>query len=419
MQNFDSIKLSDNTTLISRFNQNTPRTSINIFINGGNRKEKKVGASDLTNRLLLKGTKNRTAEQIAIETDTNAIDLDIDLKQDYARIKTVFLNEDIDKTVDILADLIQNSTFEQFEKEIILFVGELQLDLDSPKAKATDNLYKGMFPQHPYGVVSSVLLENISQLTFEDITNYYNDTFKTPNFVISVVGNYKQEDLIPRIEKIIKPLPKENYHEEQLQIPSLTKNKLLTITKEDAAQAQILRGWYGPTINSEDFVPFSLLNNILGSSGLTSRLFIELRDKKGLAYSVRSALESLKYVSNFTVYIGTEPKNINTALKGFNEEIQKLIDEPVTIVELESAKKNILGKRSIYHETNFQQSYYLGLYEILGAGASFDNKITELIKSTTAQDILNVAQKYLTNSHITSILAPSKFLKEVNYDTHK
>lgn len=416
MQSFDSVKLSDNITLINRFNKNTPRTSINIFINGGNRKEEKIGASDLTNRLLLKGTKNRTAEEIAIETDTNAIDLDIDLKQDYARIKTVFLNEDIDKTVNILSDLIQNSTFEQFEKEMVLFVGELQLDLDSPKAKATDNLYKGMYPEHPYGVVSSVLLENISKLTFEDITNYYKNTFKKPNFVISVVGDHKQEAIIPRIERIVKPLSDENDNEKKLEVPSLTKNKLLTITKEDAAQAQVLRGWYGPIINSKDFVPFSLLNNILGSSGLTSRLFIELRDKKGLAYSVRSALESLKYASNFTVYIGTEPKNINTVLKGFDEEIRRLIDEPVKPEELESAKKNILGKRSIYHETNFQQSYYLGLYEILGVGAAFDNEIVELIKDTTSEDILKVAQKYLTKNHITSILAPSKYLKEVNYD---
>ncbi|MEW5818645.1 MAG: pitrilysin family protein [Cyanobacteriota bacterium] len=410
MQSFESTTLSNGIELINKCNPNTPRTALSLYINGGNRTEKKSGVSDITTRLLLKGTKNRTAEEIALESDANAIDLDIDVKQDYSKARAHFLNDDIDIAVDLISDIIQNPTFSQFEKEIKQLSGELTLELDSPRAKATDKLIREMYPDHPYGIVSSKILETISDIYIDDVTKQFSDTFNAGNISIICVGPHKQKDLINKIEEKFSNIPSANIEERVLSSPVIQKNKVITTTKEDASQAQIIRGWYGPPVQSKDFISLLVLNNILGAAGLSSRLFIELRDKKGLAYSVRSSLEMLKYVSNFTVYIGTEPKNIETAINGFDEEIDKLIKEPVTDDELESAKKNILGKRAVYHETNAQQCFYLGIYHILGAGASYDELVPELIKKTTKDDIQHVAQKYLSQNHITSILAPSEFL---------
>lgn len=413
MQSFESTKILDNIVLINRYNPNTPRISINIFLNGGNRNETKPGISDLTTRLLIKGTKKRTAEQIALEADANAIDLDVDAKQDYSRIRATFLNNDLDIAIDIMTDILQNSTFSMFNKEVKLFTGELNLELDSPRAKATDKLIRGMYPNHPYGIVASTILENISSLKKEDVLKNVANTFKAENISIVAVGNCTQKDLIAKLQEKLQNLSTDNYSETDLTLPQLSENKILTTTKEDASQAQIIRGWYGPPALCSDYIPLLVLNNILGSAGLSSRLFIELRDKKGLAYHVRSTLEMLRFTSNFTVYIGTEPKNIETAIKGFDEEIEKLINTPVTDDELASAKKNILGKRAVFHETNSQQCHYLGVYHALGAGADYDDRVPELIKNVTKEDVQRVAQKYLSKNHITSILAPSGFLTAI------
>ncbi|MGD9581163.1 MAG: M16 family metallopeptidase [Vampirovibrionia bacterium] len=413
MQSFENTTLSNGINIINRNNPGTPRVTLIAFVDGGNRNEIKPGISDITSRLLLKGTKNRTAEQIAIETDANAIDLDIDVKQDYTRMKITCLNDDLDKAIDIMSDLLQNPTFELFNKETNLLKGELQIELDSPRAKAMDKLIRGMYPDHPYGVVASTMLENIANLTQDDAIKHYNNTFSTCNMSMVAVGDISQQELVKKLESKFTSLKSNKQDPKVLQLKEAAKDLLITTEKEDAAQAQIIRGWYGPSIVSEDYVPLMLLNNILGSAGLSSRLFIELRDKKGLAYSVRSTLEMLKYGSNFTVYIGTEPKNIEIALNGFNEEIEKLVNEPVSDQELEAAKQNILGKRSVFHETNSQQCFYLGMYHILGAGAEYDEKIKDLILATSKQDIQAVAQKFLTRHHITSILAPSKYLVTV------
>jgi predicted Zn-dependent peptidase len=411
MNNFKSKILSNGICFINRENLNTPRTTINLYVNGGNRSEVIPGLSDIVTRLLLKGTSNRSAEEIAMEADNNAIELDVDIKQDYSRVRATCLNQDLDKAIDLLSDVIQNPTFDLFDKEKMLLTGELQQELDSPRAKATDNLIRNMYPDHPYGIVASRMMETIDGIKKEDVLNLYHKTFKGPNISIVAVGDYCQNILVEKLENKFKAINTESVDEVVISPPELTKSKCLTLAKEDVSQAQVIRGWYGPYIMNSDFAALSILNNILGSAGLSSRLFIELRDKKGLAYAVRSSFEALKYSGNISVYIGTEPKNIKTAIQGFDEEIEKLINEPVKEEELESAKKNILGKRAIFHETNSQQCYYLGLYHILGAGAEYDEKVPVMLKNTSIEDIQHVARKYFSQPHITSILAPSEYVK--------
>ena len=96
------------------------------------------------------------------------------------------------------------------------------------------------------------------------------------------------------------------------------------------------------------------MNNLLGSSGLSSRLFVELRDKQGLAYVVRSALEPLAHSSLFYFYIGTEPKNIEKSLLGFKNEVQKLVSNAPSDVEIQGAKENITGRLEYFSQTNMQ-----------------------------------------------------------------
>lgn len=125
----------------------------------------------------------------------------------------------------------------------------------------------------------------------------------------------------------------------------MKENSVVKIVKNDASQAQIIQGWHVPTIYSKDYASIMVMNTMLGSSGLSSRLFLELRDKKGLAYVVRSSYEIYDKAALFNVYIATEPKNIKTCLEGFKVELDKIKNIPVTQEELENAKNNLIGKR--------------------------------------------------------------------------
>ena len=182
--------------------------------------------------------------------------------------------------------------------------------------------------------------------------------------------------------------------------------KFSEIIKEDAQQAQILQGWLVPTTDSKEYPAIALLNTILGSSGLSSRLFLELRDKKGLAYTVRSAYRSFGKSALFHIYIGTEPKNIEVSLAGFKEEIEKIKTILVDEKELEAAKNNIMGRQQFVTETNAQQANLCGHYAILGLGFDFQTVLAERIKNVSAKEIMDVANKYLNENFVLTMIRP-------------
>ncbi|MDD3437470.1 MAG: insulinase family protein, partial [Candidatus Gastranaerophilales bacterium] len=138
MQEFE---LKNKIKAVYRQNKNTPRVglSFNFSIN---EEEKIPGVYCLVSRLMQQGTKNRTSEELAQELDENAIEFCCDMKQDYLRFRFVCLNEDFEHAVEIMSDVIKNSTFEEFDKEKIKMQGEITAELDSAKTKATDNYYK-------------------------------------------------------------------------------------------------------------------------------------------------------------------------------------------------------------------------------------------------------------------------------------
>jgi predicted Zn-dependent peptidase len=321
------------------------------------------------------------------------------------------LNEDFDKCADILTDVVTNSTFKNADKEINKLIGEINVDLDSPRTKAYDNLIKTLYPNNPYGNSHTRILEALPEINEELLREFHYSNLTSDRMNITVVGDINKDQIKQAFEAKFGNIEKTNAEASQLEPTVIKESKIVTIAKNDAAQAQIFQGWIAPEVTHEDSAAITVLNTILGSSGLSSRLFLELRDKKGLAYHVRSTYEPLKYSGNFTIFIATAPVNINTSIEGFKTEIGKLQDILVETKELEDAKNNILGKRAFFHETNANQANYLGYYDIIGLGADYDIKIQEKIKKVTANDIREVANKYLSQNSILSILAPEEHLK--------
>lgn len=412
MNSFETTNLSNGIKVITRKNPHTPRLAINMFVDSGIKNENKAGIASLAGRLLLQGTESRNAEQLALELDSNAIEMYIEPKQDYIKIKSLFLNEDFGKAIEILSDVVNHSTFEDFEKESRKYRGEIEVELDSPKVKAFDNLIKNIYPNHPYGHTYTKIIKDLPSIDQKAVKDFYYSASLAEKLTIVAVGDIDKNNVIAVLEGKFGSLRRADEQQKPKLPGDIQENKLVTIAKNDAAQAQIIKGWMAPDLFSDDYAALSMLNVILGSSGLSSRLFVELRDKKGLAYHVRSTYEPLKHSGIFTVYIGTAPNNINTAVDGFNIEIKKMQDELVSDKELEDAKNNYLGKRAFFHETNSQQAHYLGFYDIVGLGADYDDKISEKIRKVSASDIREAANKYFSQNSVTSILAPEHYIEK-------
>ena len=398
-------KLSNNIDFAYKNNPNTPRVALylNMSLNNPN---VKAGVHSIMTRLFMQGTQKFNAEQLSEELDKNAIEFTSELKQDYIKFKIVCLNEDFKKALEILEDIVKNTTFEDFDKEKIKLEGEIIAELDSARAKVIDGYYKNIYANHSYGYTNTVILENLKNITKQEVKDAYSYILKDSKKVLAFVGDLDFDYVNNLLEKSFGELPHSNEELPNLKSPELNSKKEVNIIQNDLNQAHILKGWLVESANSSDYAPLALLNIILGASGLSSRLFLELRDKKGLAYVVRSSYDIARCGANFSIYIATEPKNIKTSLEGFEEEIEKIKTVLVSEEELENAKNNIFGKWAFIDETNSQQANWLAHYGIMGFGFDFFEQAKQKIKAVTSQDILNCANKYFNDNYVVTILKP-------------
>lgn len=408
--------LSNGVTLLHTPIATAPRLAFSMFLPGGNLLDGIPGLSDMVDRLLMKGTQKRTQEQISVEIDGLTLEVDSDTKRDYSAIHATMLEEDLDTSFELISDFFYNATFSEFEREKQKVAGEIMMDLDSPKSRASDQFIRKIFNETAYGTVGSILLESMPQMdSVEALKTHYHGAFNPKNLVVSVAGNISTEKVAKVLEKyfphddksisILSPSI-----EKEISELALTQDEVVSFARDDSSQAHIFKGWLMPGTRHEDYAPMAVLNTILGAAGLSSRLFLELRDKQGLAYTVRSTYETYRYKGLFYLYIGTEPKNKKKCLKGFIDEVDKLVTTRVAAEELEDAKRNMLGRRSVFLETAHQQANYIGANYTLGRTLMEIEQVPELIDAVTSEDIQRVAQKYLTQPALISLVGPSSIL---------
>lgn len=409
----DKVILKNGIEAVIKTNKNTPRTAIVLYIRHNN-KIHKEGLYFLLASLLFQGTKNRSAEELAQELDENAIEIYFDTRYDYMRFKILCLNEDVEHALEIFKDMFENSTLDNFKKEAKKIKGELESELDSAKAQALDEYYRTLYKNHPYGTGRKETIEQIEKITKNELTEAFYQLKSVSDKNIFVACDKNADDIVPILEKYLDSFSVKDCIYPDTEVGNIEENRISTIIKDDANQAQIYMGWLAPSIISDEFPAFVLLNTLLGASGLSSRLFLELREKQGLAYTVRSCYETFRLGNSFYVYIATEPKNIKTSINGFKKEIDKIMNEIISDEELENAKNNAIGKRQFYFETNISEATTRGLYRYWGFDFDYEEKLIRALKNTTKESIMKYAKEYFSRCYALCVLAPEKYLKEAD-----
>lgn len=399
------IILNNSINACIKTNKNTPRIALSMNFSIIE-PESIAGQYLLMNRLLMKGTEKYSSEELSTILDENAIELCTEMKYDYLRFRFVALNEDFELALSILEDIIMNSTFEEFEKEREKLKGEILAELDSAKVRVSDIFTKTIYKNHFYGHCYTEILNDIDKVTLESIKSSYKNILENSKKTLALVGDIDSEKAIDLLNKHFGMIPESKNIESNIPELEKTTNEYVEFIKEDAQQAQIIQGWKVAQIGSEDYPKLMLLNVILGASGLSSRLFLELREKKGLAYTVRSSYENHQKTAVFSIYIGTEPSNIQTSIDGFKEEIEKIKTILVSEEELNNAKNNIIGKQQFITETNAQQANLMAYYAVSGKPYDYQTKIIDELRKVTSEELLECANKYFTEDYVLAILKP-------------
>jgi zinc protease len=397
----------------------TPRIALALALPGGNTLDPVPGSADMIDNLLMQGTEDKTAEAIALAIDGLSLEMSISTRRDATWIHATFLPEDTEASLKLLAELFLFSTLEDLEREREKVRGEIQMSLDTPQSVASDNLSKTLFADTPYGFSESVLLESLDSLTPEGLQKHYRSVYRPDRLTGCVAGDVDIEHFNVLFQEAFGA---EDTHRiasgtataagVRLNQMRLKEPNIVRAAFNEAAQVHVYQAWLMPEATHADTVVLSVMNTILGGAGLSSRLFVELRDKQGLAYSVRSRLTSNKYRGEFTLYIGTEPTKLSKALEGFKVQLERLIHEPISPQELAEAQRNMMGRRHIGLETASQQAVTVLSNALLGRDIAYLQAYDERVLAVTARDIQRVAQKYLTQPSVLSLAGPESVIQE-------
>ena len=397
-------KLDNNATLLVNENKSNDIIAINIFMKGGEFVETKSGEATLAASTLLKGTSNYSSQELSQIMDENGIKISPSAGDDFFEISVQTTKPQLKKTMELLYEIINNPTFDdnELEKQRNELLAKFRQKRDIPMNIALENFKTMIFEGSVYSHTNKVLEKTIPTVTRKDVINYFDKITDAKNIIISINGNVSSEDMINEFGEILKNKNYPLIDYSKFSITKLNSPKTECKTIKDLQAAWLFMGWQTSGVkDKQDFVTLKVINTLLGS-GMSSRLFRNLRESDGLAYQLGSSFSPKMLGGYFVTYIGTNPQTLDYSTQKINKEVERLKTEFVTEAELNDAKQRLKGGFIIAMETNSEKAENIGTFEAFGFGYDFMNEYLKMIDKVTASDILKVANKYFNSNVVKS-----------------
>ncbi|MBR0596743.1 M16 family metallopeptidase [Sinanaerobacter chloroacetimidivorans] len=366
--------------------------SVGIWVKAGSVDEtdKNSGISHFIEHMLFKGTDNRSAKQIAEDVDKigGQINAFTGKEATCYYIKTLATN--IDKAAEILIDMFMNSKFDkiEMEKEKRVVCEEIKMIEDSPEDDAHDIISELVFKGNPLAKSIIGTPSSLKGITQNSIKRYLSEEYTRDNIVISISGSFDQKQVCELFDsKLMKLNPEKaakSYELTQYQ-PSYK------VKVKDIEQSHLCMGLRGLSIDDERYYALALLNNIMGGS-MSSRLFQNIREEKGLAYSVYSMASSFSISGYFNIYAGVSHDKVKDAILGIKEELRLLKQNGVTAEELQTAKEQLKGNYIFSLENVNGRMFSIGKNILLLNKVYTPEETIQNIESVTMEDIKAVSE---------------------------
>lgn len=400
--------LSNGATMLLTPNAVNDIVAISIFSKGGQFTEKVPGTASMTASVLTKGTKKYSSTELAQILEDNGIKIVPSVKPDCFIISVLTTKNEYDKTLELLDEVINNATLDEYEIEKTKKdkLNAIKKSQDIPLNIAIDTYKTLIYENTSYSLSNKILEKTIPAITQNNVKEYYDNVFAPQNIIISINGNVDKGKTINEFTKMFNAKKGEKFDYAKYSIPSLNTGKKVSTQIKDLKTDWIIMGWQtSGVLNKKDYATLEVIDSLLGS-GMSSRLFKNIRDRDGLAYQLGSQYSPNILKGAFIVYIGTNPENLNYAQQRLMEEVFRLKTEFVGSKELQEAKDKLLGHYIIGQETNLDKATTIGWFETSGRGYEFDDEYAKLINSVTESDIIEAANKYFNDKYILSIVKP-------------
>jgi predicted Zn-dependent peptidase len=381
--------------------------SIGIWLSVGSRNETddNNGVAHFIEHMMFKGTKNRNAFEIAQSLESVGGHLNAFTGKELTCYYAHILDEHLPVAVEVLADILLNSLFDEneMEKEKRVILEELSTLEETPEELIHELFLKDLFPQHPLGFSTIGKRQNISSFRRRHIIDFIRENYTPNNMVIAAAGHVNHLDLVKLIDEKFKWF--DNPGSSHYQPPSKAyfgKN----IIENGAIQAHLCMGTQSYAYRDSKKFGLLILNTLLGS-GMSSRLFQNIREKYGLAYSIYSFTDFLLDTGLFGIYIGTDKLKIDESIQLISAELDNLMNQPVPHEELKRTKSQLKGNLMLALESTSSRMNRIAKMEIyLQNYFTLDDTLQE-IEKVTQEGILTIANELFDNQRLfTTILKP-------------
>jgi predicted Zn-dependent peptidase len=386
--------LANGVRFVTELMPHVRSVSIGVWLSRGSRHEPDThaGIAHFVEHMLFKGTARRTAEGIAQEVDSIGGQLDAFTSKEYAGYYMKVLDEHLPVAVDILADLVTHPTFDHIdiEKEQKVVLEEIKMVEDTPDDLVHELFAERFWPDHPLGRPILGIPSSVSALDQVALRSFFADTYVAPNMSVVAVGNLDHERLKRMMEAALADVPLQGVPV-AVHPPIVVQNAL--VRRKELEQSHVCLGMAALAQNDPDRYVSYALNTVLGGS-MSSRLFQNVREKRGLAYAVFSGLSAYQDSGALSIYAGCANDAVSELIDVVVAELRQLRDERVGEVELRRAKDHLKGSLMLNLESTSSRMSHLARQEIYRDRTDTLDEMLAAIERVTVDDVHRLGERF-------------------------
>lgn len=392
--------LSNGLRLLVREDPRLPLISATAAFRGGLLAEtpQNNGITRLLSRSLLKGTKTRSAEEIARQIEEVGGSIGADAGNNSLTVSVEVLRPDLVLGMEILADVLKNPVFP--EREVALEknsqIASIKAEEDQITTVARNLIRTHLFPNHPYALRANGDESTVASLSPENLAEFHREFITARNGVLAVFGAVKAEEVFQLAERFFATLPPGELKLTAAPESAALEKEAQVAEERDKQQAVVMVGYRGADINSPDRPALELLS--AASSDLGSRFFDRIREQMGLAYFVGASQMNGLVPGLFVFYVGTDPAKVGEVTDALRQEIDGLASGGLTPEELERARKKLIGAEAIRNQSNAAFGASAAINELVGLGHDYHLRRQAELEAVTLEDIRRVAARYFRDA---------------------
>jgi len=380
----------------------THSVSIGFFIGAGSRyeSEAQAGISHFIEHLCFKGTPKRaTAKEISVAIEGVGGILNGGTDKELTVYWSKVARPHFALALDVLVDILLHSKFDpvDVERERQVIIEEINMTKDSPSQQVNMLIDELLWPGHPLGCDIAGSKESMSAITRDMMLDYLKGQYLPDNIVVAVAGNIQHQEAVTAVSQAVAKWTSRRAHPGYLAYKEQP-NPRLQVERRDTEQAHLCLALPGLSLLHPKRFILDLLNVVLGE-GMSSRLFTEIRDKLGLAYSIHSYVDHCLDSGAVTIYAGVEPKNLSTVINAVLEQLSEL-KELIPQSELSKAKELAKGRLLLRMEDTRNVVSWMGGQEILCGRILTVDQVVSIIDAITADELKQLAQELLVGDHL-------------------